>query len=268
MKNWRNSFLVIVLVFAACMVNGQDIFVKVKSGYVILNNQKLTVKDITQPIKAGSKLIIASQSVAMVRQGKKLIQLTEPKAYSYSQLSSLLKKQKESSASAYSNVLFSDEMQKSKTQVKSAAVTRGGGKAVNWQDVEFTLPNAYTLLANEVWIILTNEEVEITELRLEFPDGKIKELGVINGQQFFITTKGSGKYNWTATLRLKNESDVESHAFSGSFLVPEEKDGQQMLQQWQEFLKEISSFDSEVQEKLKGAYMESNMHYIPSGWTR
>jgi hypothetical protein len=268
MKNWMNSFLVIVLVFAAGMVNGQDIFVKVKSGSITLNNQKLTVKDITQPIKAGSKLIIASQSVAMVRQGKKLIQLKEPKAYSYSQLSSLLKKQKESSASAYSNVLFSDEMQKSKTQVKSGAVTRGGGKAVNWQDVEFTLPNAYTLLANEVWIILWNEEVEITEVKLEYPDGKIKDLGVINGQQFFITTKGSGTYSWTATLRLRNESDVEPFAFKGSFRVPEEKDGQQMLHQWQEFLKEISSFDSEVQDQLKGAYMESNMHYIPTGRTR
>jgi hypothetical protein len=252
----------------AGMVNGQDMFVKVKRGTVTLNNQKLTAKDLTQPIKAGSKLIIASQSVAMVRKGKKLIQLIEPKAYSYSQLSSLLKKQKESSASAYSNVLFSDEMQKSKTQVKSGGVTRGGGKAVNWQDVEFTLPNAYTLLANEVWIILTNEEVEITELKLEYPDGRIKDLGAINGQQFFITTKGAGTYNWTVTLRLRNESDVEPYAFSGSFRVPEEKDGQQMLQQWQEFLKEIASFDKEVQEELKGAYMESNMHYIPSGWSR
>lgn len=268
MKNWRNSFLVLVLALMAGLGNAQDMFVKVKSGSVTLNNQKITVKDITQPIKPGSKLTITSQSVAMVRQGKKLIQLNEPKAYSYSQLSSLLKKQKESSASAYSNVLFSDEMQKSKTQVKSGAVTRGGGKAVNWQDVEFTLPNAYTLLANEVWIILTNEEVEITEVKLEFPDGKIKDLGVIDGQQFFITTKGAGTYHWTATLRLRNESDVEPYAFKGNFRVPEEKDGQQMLQQWQEFLKEISSFDSEVQEQLMGSYMESNMHYIPLGWTR
>jgi hypothetical protein len=61
---------------------------------------------------------------------------------------------------------------------------------------------------------------------------------------------------------------VEPFAFKGSFRVPEEKDGQQMLHQWQEFLKEISSFDSEVQDQLKGAYMESNMHYIPTGRTR
>jgi hypothetical protein len=236
---------------------------KVKSGSVTLNNLKLSSKDITQPIKPGAKLILQSKSIVVVRQGKKMIQLTDTKPYSYSQISNLLKKQKESSASSYSNVLFSDEMQKSRNQVKSGAVTRGGAKAVNWQDVSFSLAKSFIYLGNELRISVQNEEVILKEVIVEYPNGRSESISIENGKSFFINTIEPGAYYWRAILVLQNE-EVEPYAFESNFKIPDEKHKLQLLDDWQLFIREISVFHLDIQNQIKGEYLENNMLALPN----
>jgi len=246
------------LVFTAS-ISGQEMFLKVKSGSITLNNQKITSKDITQPVTSGAKISIANKNcIVVVRQGKKLIQLSELKSYSYNQLLNLLKRQKVSSASTYSGVLFAEDMQKSRNQIKSGAVTRGGEKSVNWQDVQFNLPNSSTVLVNEFSIVVDHDEVEIVEASLIFPNGSSSQMKVKEGKRFDVTLGDAGIYQWSAILRLKDDAEVNNYTYNATFRVPNKTESAPIMEQWEQFLKDISCFDDLVQNQLKQAYMQTN----------
>ena len=253
--------MIISLVFVAS-ISGQEMFLKVKSGSITLNNQKLTPKDITQPLTAGAKVTIGNKSVVVVRQGKKLIQLSEVKSYSYNQLLGLLKRQKVSSVITYSGVLFSEEMQKSKNQIKSGAVTRGGEKSINWQDVQCNLPHSSTVLDHEFSIKIENDEVEIIEATLRIPAGNSHLLEVKDGKNLQVKLGDPGIYQWSAILRLKDDAERNSFTYNSSFRVPSKRDSAVLIKQWKKFLKEISNFDILIQDQLKQEYMQSNLLFI------
>ena len=256
--------LLSVLLFFTIHLQAQSIYLKVKKGSAKLNGVTISSKDAVKTLSSNAKLIVSSQSIVVLKQNKKFLQLLENKTYSYAQIVALLKKQKESASASYASSLFSDNMQKSQKVVKSGAATRGSGTNVNWEDVEFSIGQEVILLSEQAEIKLLSENVimgdscMVTELKKKIT----KTLKISSDKGFNISLSSPGYYEWKVDLTFSENKNVEAYVFTGIIIVPEENERINKLKDWKQFLNEIEKLDSSIQEELKANYLQENELYI------
>lgn len=254
---------VFILVFLSMQIHAQAIYIKVKKGSAKINNVSISTKDATKTFSSSSKLVVSTQSIVVVKQNKKFLQLTENKTYTYSQIISLFKKQKESSSASYLSSLFSDNMQKSAKVTKSGAATRGGA-AINWEDAEFEPGKKVILLSNEIsFEIYSDNVVMIDSLNItERSSSKLITVKVSETKKINIELLEPGEYDWITTLKLTDSAENETTTFEGLIIVPEEIERSELLNKWNQFLKDIEGFNSEIQKELIKNYKVENKIFI------
>ncbi len=256
--------LLSVLLFFTIHLQAQSIYLKVKKGSAKLNGVTISSKDAVKTLSSNAKLMVSSQSIVVLKQNKKFVQLAENKTYSYAQIVSLLKKQKESASASYASSLFSDNMQKSQKVLKSGAATRGGGQVINSEDIEFSVGPEILLLSDQLQISLLTENIVMvdscmitdTKTRLS-SNWKIDE-----GKQIKVSLSAPGYYEWKVVLMINDVQNPEPFSYVGKILVPDEKERSKKLTEWEQFLNEIEAYDSSIQEELKANYKKENQLYI------
>ena len=228
------GLLLSVLLFYTFHLQAQSIYVKVKKGSAKLNGVTISSKDAVKTLSSNTKLIVSSQSIVVLKQNKKFLQLAENKTYSYAQIVALLKKQKESASASYASSLFSDNMQKSQKVVKSGAATRGSGTNVNWEDVEFEPGKKIFLLSNEITFELFSDNVIMIDslIYTERISSNSKVIKIEDGKKIKIQLLEPGYYDWSATIKLTDVIENETTILEGLIIVPNEIERTAMLNKW------------------------------------
>jgi len=255
------AILFLLFFLLSLHVFSQDIYLKVKKGTATLDSESLTSSKGARKLNDKSKVTIGANSLVLVKQNKKLLQLKEPKTYKMSQLKQLLAKQKELSSSSYASVLFSEQMQKPVPPIQSGAVTRGGTD-VNWNELEYLPTNAAILLTDTMYIKLLNAGVSIGDsitLRSQSNDFAstlpIYEGGIVNLQNLV-----ADDYEWELLVTaLDPNASSKTHLLGSRIRIPSQDQKTAMQKEAADFKSTISSFDSEIQlELLQEFYTSRN----------
>ena len=236
----------------------QEIYIRVKKGSATLDNEKLTYENGARQLSDKSKLTIETNSLVLVRQNKKLLQLKSVKTYKANQIVQLLAKKKELESSSYANVLFYERMQKP-APIQSGSVTRGGGD-VNWNELSFSpVSNSY-LLTDTLKLIVYNTGVLIDDtLELRSSDwNEAKFYSSQKDENFVLIGLKPGSYEWGINLTAI-DSTAEDRTFflTGLIRVPEKDLLDKMLNEEKEFKKTISEFDEDIKLELLKEYYSS-----------
>jgi len=261
MYKFSSAFFILFLI--SCQINAQAIYIKVKKGSAKFNSTTLNTTAAVKTFESSSKLAVNPQSIVVIKQNKKFLQLTENKTYSYNQIVAMLKKQKETSSASYLSSLFSENMQKSTKVVKSGAATRGGS-SINWEDVEFEPGKKVILLGNEIsFEIYSDNVVMIDSLNItERSSSKLITVKVSETKKINIELLEPGEYDWITTLKLIDITEYETASFEGVIIVPNQTERDNLLKKWNLFLKDIEKFDPEIQTELIRNYKLENKIFI------
>jgi hypothetical protein len=240
----------------------QEIYIRVKKGSATLDNEKLTYENGARQLSDKSKLTIETNSLVLVRQNKKLLQLKSVKTYKANQIVQLLSKKKELESSSYANVLFYARMQKP-APIQSGSVTRGGGD-VNWNELSFSpVSNSY-LLSDTLKLKVYNSGVLIGDT-LELRSSDWNEPKFYRSQKdanFVLNGLKPGSYEWGINLTaLDSTTEDKTFLLTGVIRIPDKVILDKMLSEEREFKKTITEFDEDIKlELLKEFY--SNNKYI------
>jgi hypothetical protein len=236
----------------------QEIYIKVKKGSAFLDNEKLSSEKGVRKLSAKSKLTIDNNSLVLIRQNKKLLQLKSVKSYKTNQIEQLLEKKKEMESSNYINVLFYESMQKP-APIQSGSVTRGNGN-VNWSELAFT-PNFNAFLLSDTFRIkVLNSGVLIGEvLELRSPQWNDSKFYKLQKDDFFILDGlNPGSYEWIINLTaIDSTAEDKFFKLSLGFQIPNEAQLSKIIYEENEFKKSIYEFDADIKlELLKEFYLD------------
>ena len=261
MYKFSSAFFILFLI--SCQINAQAIYIKVKKGSAKFNSTTLNTTAAVKTFESSSKLAVNTQSIVVIKQNKKFLQLTENKTYSYNQIVAMLKKQKETSSASYLSSLFSENMQKSTKVVKSGAATRGGS-SINWEDVEFEPGKKVILLSNEIsFEIFSDNIVMIDSINInERSSSHSKTIKVVEAKNIKVELLEPGQYDWITTLKLLDVPENETTTFEGLIIVPDQIERTELLNKWNLFLKDIERFNPEIQKELIKNYKVENKIFI------
>jgi hypothetical protein len=239
--------------------SAQAIYLKVKKGSAKFNGSTLSTTAAVKTFESSSKLVVNTQSIVVVKQNKKFLQLAENKTYTYNQILALLKKQKETNSASYLSSLFSDNMQKSTKVVKTGAATRGGS-SINWEDVVFEPGKKIILLDTEITLELFSDNVIMIDSlfyteRISLNSRSIK---IEDGKKIKIQLSEPGQYDWNTTIKLTDVAENETTTIEGLIIVPDEIERAELLNKWNQFLEDIQSYDTEIQQELIKSYKVEN----------
>jgi hypothetical protein len=251
-----NKIVVIFCLFLSWVSYSQDIYIIVKRGSATLDNEPLTAEKGVRKMGEKSKLILSENTLVLVKQNKKLIQIIEPRGFKKSQILQLLAKQNEFSTSSYFSVLFTEKMQKPAPVIQSGSVTRGGSD-VNWHDIRCLPLSGATLMSDTLKITILNDGVgladSITLISLETE--KMTSLVLNENGLCVINGLEQGYYEWNLPLTATDESiSDKTYVFRDKIRIPSEEQQANMRAQFDEFLKTISIYEPEIQEILKSEF--------------
>jgi hypothetical protein len=254
----------IVFLFLSLIGMSQDIYVKVKKGSATFDNEVLTPDKGVRKLTEKSRITVGSNSLVLVKQNKKLLELKEAKVFKAGQIIQLLNKQKELSSSSYANVLFVEPMQKNAPPIRHGAATRGGD-GINWHEIQYLPPSGMTMLSDTFRIHILNEGLlpadSLTLIGVNIKYSK-KYPTSINGHFIDLGTLTPGEYEWNLQVGLNDEQNrKEEHIIKGRIIVPEAEELVQMKKEETEFIALISNFDAEIRYTLlQEFYNEKNWY--------
>jgi hypothetical protein len=254
-------FLMLVLLGLSTCTYAQTIYVKVKKGSAYLGDEYLNADKGQRSLTGSSKLKVSKGAVVIARQDSKLVQLTSNKTYTKTQISTLLSAQKETSASSYSSVLFSDAMQKS-TTIKSGSVSRGDNPStVNWEDLKLSPMDGCIILSDTVLFEIHNQGVQwidSVEIKNKLTSEKLFE-SLIFSNSISLSEFDQGQFEWSLPLGFINQEESnETYVYSSNFTIPDQVSKNQILEELNLIKKEISIFDADIQKELLNAICEQN----------
>jgi hypothetical protein len=252
---------IIFLLPVLLTLNGlsQDIYLKVKKGTAMLDSESLTSAKGARKLNDKSKVIVGANSLVLIKQNKKLLQLKEPKTYKISQIKQLLAKQKELSSSSYASVLFSEQMQKPAPAIQSGSVTRDGDD-VNWNELAFTPADGVVLFTDSLHIQLLNpgivmgDTLLIRSLQAEYET----RLLLTDGGKVNVANLAPGSYEWILSVSTTDPTVIaKSHLHACRIRIPSREQKTAMLQEEAEFKQIISAYDPDIQTELLQEFYRS-----------
>jgi hypothetical protein len=258
-----NKLLFIVFSLFLTLLHSQDIYVKVNKGSATLDNEVLSSTKGVRKLSSKSKLTVGANSLIIVRQNKKLIQLKEPKTYKSSQIIQLLSNQKGLSSSSYASVLFTEKMQKTSPSIQSGSVTRGVSD-VNWEDLDFVPLSGRSLLSDTFRIEVFNTGItlsdSVTLLNQETQSSMRFELHK-EGSYALVSGLPSGEYTWKLNVFVSDDkAQDKTHELENVINIPSAEERLRMKSEEKEFIQIISSYDPEIRQVLLDEF------YSEKGW--
>jgi hypothetical protein len=258
----QKLFLLFLLTFSFLFdLSAQTVYVKVKSGSAYLGEEYLNADKGTRSMTGSNKLKVSKGAVVIARQDSKLVQLTSNKTYSKNQIITLLASQKETVASGYTSVLFSDQMQKSST-IKSGSVSRGNNPSpINWEDLNLSPMDGCIVINDTIHFELHNDGVQLLDtvqiINLATSEVYVEDLTFTNA----VSTEafGSGSYSWKLPIGFINQNESsESYIYESHFNIPSDEIKDQIINELESFKRAISIYDLLIQQDLIEAICQKN----------